>query len=97
MIEKYIPKNHVSELWYRMKKMVSFESYENAVKEYKSLKKWFEGISMYAAESLEEAGDDLLALQMIGCPHQLRKSLYTTNSIESLFSVARSKTERVKR
>jgi len=95
-IQGYIPKaNHKTLLW-RMKKLMGLSSYTDAKREYASLRKWLEGISYDAARSLEEAGEELLTLHALGVTGELRKSLSSTNIIESLFSVVRAKLANVK-
>ena len=53
--------------------------------------------SRKAMDSLDEAGDDLLALHRLGCPSTLNVSLLSTNSIENPFRNARARIGRVKR
>lgn len=96
-IEKYIPDDRWGELRRKMFAMAGLKKYEDAKKEYENIRRWLNGISERAATSLDEGGEDLLVLQLMGCPAELRKSLYTTNIIESLFSVVRNKMNRVKR
>jgi putative transposase len=96
-IEKYIPDEKWGELRRKMFMMSGLENYEEAKKEYNKIRTWLKGISERAANSLDEGGEDLLVLQLLNCPSELRKSLYTTNIIESLFSVVRAKINRVKR
>jgi len=96
-IEKYIPEEKWGELSRKMFMMAGLEKYNDAKKEYEKIKLWLKGISDRAANSLEEGGEDLLVLQLLNCPSVLRKSLYTTNIIESLFSVVRAKMNRVKK
>ena len=55
------------------------------------------GKSESALESLEECGEDLIALHVIGGPSTLNKTLLNTNSIENAFNNVRRKTGRVKR
>jgi transposase-like protein len=50
-----------------------------------------------AADSLVEGLHDLLTLHKLGIDGRLRKSLYSTNCIESIFSAARYYTRNVKR
>ena len=59
--------------------------------------KWLRQISPAAAASLEEGLEETLTVVRLGVPELLRKSLSTTNPIESAFSVAESVTRRVKR
>jgi putative transposase len=54
------------------------------------------GLSAQAAASLDEVGEELLTLPALGITGELRKSLSSTNLIESLFSVVREKLHRVK-
>lgn len=49
-----------------------------------------------AASSIDEVGEELLTLHTLGITGELRKSLSSTNLIESLFSVVRDKIHRVK-
>jgi transposase-like protein len=53
--------------------------------------------SRKAMDSLDEAGDDLLALHRLGCPSTLNVSLLSTNSIENPFRNVRARIGRVKR
>jgi transposase-like protein len=59
--------------------------------------KWLRRISPAAAASLEEGLEETLTVVRLGVPELLRKTLATTNPIESAFSVAESVTRRVKR
>jgi transposase-like protein len=58
---------------------------------------WLRRISPAAAASLEEGLEETLTVVRLGVPELLRKTLSTTNPIESAFSVAESVTCRVKR
>ncbi len=52
--------------------------------------------SNFVADSLLEDVDELLILHKLKVPHLLRKSLHTTNAIESMFSTARFKEKNIK-
>ena len=95
-IEGYIPKKHHATLLFRMRKMMGLKGLKDARRELMSLRTWLLGISHDAAASLDEAGEELLTLHALGIDGELRKSLYSTNPIESLFSVVRGTTRRVK-
>lgn len=95
-LQSYLPKQYHRTAHWRMKKMMALRSFEDARDELNSLTAWLEQISPDAAVSLQEAGTDLLTLHKLGVAGELRKSLYTTNAIESLFSVVRTGTGRVK-
>ena len=95
-IKALIPeKCHTMLLW-KMKKMMGLRSFADAKKELTSLEHWLDEINPDAAQSLREAGEDLLRLHTLGVCGELRKSLSSTNLIESLFSVVRNLCARVK-
>lgn len=58
---------------------------------------WLDGINPSAASSLKEGLEETLTLHRLGLPETLRKSLQSTNLIESALSVAADVTRRVKR
>jgi len=95
-IKSYLPKQYHQAAHRKLKLVMSTNSYTDAKAEYKKLFKWLENISVDAASSLEEAGEELLTLHKLGVTGELRKSLSSTNMIESLFSDARASTRRVK-
>jgi putative transposase len=95
-IEGYLPKENHSQLWRRMKKMMGLISKMEAEKEFKSLAKWLSEISHDAEKSLLEAGDELLTVHSLGVTGEFRNALSTTNSIESLIGVSKTKLRNVK-
>ena len=52
--------------------------------------RWLRGINESAADSLLEALEEVLTLHRLKVPALLRKSLHSTNPIESMFSMVRS-------
>lgn len=78
----------------RLRNVEGLEAAEEAVAE---LRAFLESKSRKAVVSLDEAGDDLLALHRLGCPSTLNVSLLSTNCIENSFKNARTKIGRVKR
>jgi len=72
----------------------TLKSAENAFQE---LRGWLSTKSISAANSLTEGLFDLLTLHRLGIQGTLRKSLSTTNAIESIFASARYYTRNVKR
>jgi len=58
---------------------------------------WLEKINPTAAASLREGLEETLTLHRLGVPAELRRSLCSTNLIESALSVTRDLTRRVKR
>ena len=95
-LEAYLPKANHPELRRRMKKLMNLVKYSDAVKELTSLQEWLSTISLEAEASIEEVGQELLTVHKLAMPASLRKSFATTNIIESMFSVVRSKTNRIK-
>jgi Transposase, Mutator family. len=79
--------------------MTSFEqnSYEDARRMLMEMEKWLRGINESAADSLMEAIDEILTLHRLSVPALLRKSLHSTNPIESMFSMVRDAEGNIKR
>ena len=96
-IEAHLPDKHHDEL----RKRLNTAYHETNVIQARTLLgatvKWLRQISPAAAASLEEGLEETLTVVRLGVPELLRKSLSTTNPIESAFSVAESVTRRVKR
>lgn len=92
---KYAPDAHHRTIQWRMKKLMNIVNYAEALKELDSLTEWLSTISIEAESSMKEVGLELLTLHHLGISGTLRKSLTTTNMIESLLSVVRRKTKRV--
>lgn len=91
----YAPQAHHRQIQWRMKKLMSIVNYAEALKELDSITTWLSTISVEAEGSMREVGEELLTLHKLGITGPLRKSLSTTNMIESLLSVVRRKTNRV--
>jgi len=71
--------------------------YEDARAMLKELEKWLRSKNESAAESLLEAFDELLTMHRLKVPKLLRKTLMTTNPIESMFSLVRQCQRNIKR
>ena len=95
-LEGYLPQEKHQELHHRMNRMMNLDRYKDAKEELRKLRDWLMQTSEQAANSLDEAGGELLTLHRLGVPLALRKSLDSTNIIESLFSVVRQKLHNVK-
>lgn len=95
-IQGYIPKRYHREVHLKLSRIMGLKSLSDAQDELKSLRSFLAGISDSAVTSLDEAGQELLTLHDLGVTGELRKSLYSTNLIESLFSVVRTKCANVK-
>jgi putative transposase len=95
-LKKYTPDENHPQLYWRMKKLMGLTQYEDAQKELKSIEHWLSNISQDAASSVREVGEELITVHRLGLTGNIRKSLSTTNAIESLIGVVRDKTGRVK-
>ena len=71
--------------------------YKEAEKLLRELEKWLRAINESAADSLLEAFQELLTLHRLKVPALLRKTLHSTNPIESLFSRVRMCERNIKR
>lgn len=95
-IQDYLPETNHSEVWRRMKKMMGLNSKTDAQKEFDSLASWLATLSFDAHKSLLEAGSELLTVHDLGITGEYRKSLSSTNIIESLMGVCKKKMRNVK-
>ena len=72
-------------------------SYKDAKKMLQEFERWLRGINESAADSLLEALEEVLTLHRLKVPALLRKSLHSTNPIESMLSMVRSCERNIKR
>jgi transposase-like protein len=92
---------HLSdELWEQTSKRLndaySQESYKDALRMLKTTLAWLRRVAPDAAASLAEGMEETLTVVRLAVPPALRKSLSSTNIIESAFSGTRKLTSRVK-
>jgi len=95
-------REHLPEKWKGLASMklsaaYGMNTYEEAHEALEKSVKWLRGISEGAARSLEEGLEETLTLHRLGVPPMLRKSLSSTNIIESCLSVVGELTKNVKR
>ena len=81
----------------RLAAAYSMKGYAEAKKALLSTVTWLERINPSAAASLREGLEETLTLHRLNVPEELRKSLRSTNLIESAISVTRTLTRRVQR
>lgn len=93
----HLPEKHHEELYARLHAAYQEKSVKRARTLLAAAVAWIRKISPDAAASLEEGLEETLTVVRLGVPELLRKTLATTNPIESAFSVAESVTRRVKR
>lgn len=84
----------LSRLFTRLRSVQGLAAAEEVVKE---LKSFLKPINAEAFKSVQEAGEDLLALHRLNVPNTLHKSLLSTNTIENSFLNTRRKIDRVTR
>jgi putative transposase len=96
-VEAHLPEPHHEELRKRLNAAYHEASETQACTLLKGTIAWLRKISPAAAASLEEGWEETLTVVRLRAPELLRKTLATTNPIESAFSVAESVTRRVKR
>lgn len=93
----YLQKQCHSDFRRRWKLLHAITRYDEAKLEYERLLHWLKGKNQAAAASLEEAEMETLTVIRLKAGAALRKTLLSTNPIESAFDKVRSKTSRVKR
>ncbi len=92
-----LSKRHYSELFDYFKRLRDAQGAETGREIYKELREFLASKNLKALASLEEAGEDIIALHLIDAPATLNVSLLSTNFIENSFRNVRAKTGRVKR
>lgn len=95
-IRDYLPEANHGQLYSRMKKIMGLTNYDTAKAEVESLAQWLSEISPDAEASLREAAGELLTVHSLGVTGEFRKSLSSTNIIESLIGVTKVKMKNVK-
>ena len=96
-IQKHLAKKYRKEAHWRFKIALEQNSYEDAKRMILELEKWLRGINESAADSLVEAIEEILTLHRLKVPGLLRKTLTSTNPIESMFSTVRDCEGNIKR
>jgi len=95
-ILEYLPKQYHMEFRRRWKLIHGSVTFALAKAEYERLAAWLGKINHAAHASLEEAEGETLTAIRLGASKELRKSLQSTNPLESLFDGVRCKSGRVK-
>jgi len=95
-IQRHLRKEYRKEAHRKFKTALQQERHEDAKKSLEEFEVWLRTINASAADSLLEAFDELLTLHRIGVPAELRKVLWTSNGIESMFSIVRDCESNVK-
>jgi len=96
-IQRHLPKRHRQEAHRQFTTALEQNSYKDAKKMLKEFESWLRGINESAADSLLEAFEEILTLHKLKVPALLRKTLHSTNPIESMFSMVRDCESNIKR
>ncbi len=96
-IRSKLSKKHWGELARLFKRLRQAQGKEAALEVVSELREFLKGKNAEALNSLEEAGEDLIALQSLNVPNTLHRNLLSTNAIENSFRNTRNKLGRVTR
>jgi putative transposase len=96
-LQKHLAKKYRKEAHRLLMNALEQEEYDDARSMLKELEKWLRAKNESAADSLLEAFDELLTSHRLKVPALLRKTLITTNPIESMFSLVRQCEKNIKR
>lgn len=96
-IEAHLPEKHHDELRRLLNAAWHETDYQRAKKQLLTTVRWLERLNPAAANSLREGLDETLTVVKLQLPELLRRTLATTNPIESALSVTRTVTARVTR
>jgi transposase-like protein len=96
-VREHLPPEHQEAIDARIRTAYNMADYDKAKESLNLTVKYLERLNPSAASSLREGLDETLTVHRLGITGLLRKTLTTTNPIESCFSVTRTITGRVKR
>jgi len=96
-LQAHLPKKYRKQAHRLFRVALEQNDYKEAEKLLRELEKWLRAINESAADSLLEAFNELLTLHRLKVPALLRKTLHSTNPIESLFSRVRQCERNIKR
>jgi putative transposase len=96
-VTAHLPEKHHAELERRLSAAYQETDYATARASIEGTARWLERINHDAAASLREGLDETLTVVRLGVSEALRRTLATTNPIESALSVTRRVTARVTR
>jgi transposase-like protein len=96
-VREHLPEKHHDELSRQLHAAYNETDFDEALKRLQTTARWLDRLNPDAAASLREGMEETLTVVRLGVPDLLRRTLATTNPIESAFSVAGNVTRRVKR
>lgn len=94
-IVEYLPKNLQATMRKKLQKAYEHDEYDKAKAALMVIKKELRMINESAVASMEEGFEESLTVQRLGLSKELRKSLKTTNIIESVLALVGQKTDKV--
>lgn len=96
-LQRHLAKPYRPEAHRRLMTALEQTSYADARRMLQELEAWLRTKNESAAASLQEAFEELLTLHRLKVPALLRKTLLSTNPIESMFSLVRHSERNIKR
>jgi len=96
-IQKHLAKRYRKEAHRRFTTALEQNDYTDAREMLLDFEKWLRAINASAADSLMEAIEEILTLHRLKVPPLLRKTLTSTNPIESMFATVRDCENNIKR
>jgi len=93
----HLPPEYHATVRQRLRAAWGLKRYDDARAALKKLVEYLAELSVSASRSLEEALEETLTLHRLGVPESLRRTLRSTNPIESCFSTTRDLCHNVKR
>lgn len=96
-VREHLPPEHQEAVDARLLAAYGMGGYEEAKRSLELTVKYLERLNPSAARSLAEGLEETLTLHRLGVPEELRRSLSSTNLIESCFSMTEEWTRRAKR
>ena len=88
-IQRHLAKRWRKEAHPRFRTALEQNSYADAKRMLKDFEQWLRQLNESAADSLKEAFEEILTLHRLKVPALLRKTLHSTDPIESMFSTVR--------
>jgi putative transposase len=96
-VQRHLAKRYRKDAHRRLTTALEQTSYADAKQMLRELERWLRTKNESAAASLREAFEELLTLHRLKVPALLRKTLMSTNPIESMFSLVRHSERHLKR
>jgi transposase-like protein len=93
----HLPEKYHAQVRARLRAALGLKQHADAQKALQDLEQFLEDLSGSAAASLREGQEELLTVHRLGMPEKLRRTLRSTNPIESCFSAVRDRCRNVKR